>query len=858
MSRLPAAALLSLLACARAPTELDGPADVLIDAQGVPHIFASSEHDVFFLQGWAAARDRLFQMDMTRRRAQGRRAELLGEDRYLSDVQSRALRFAAWGERTAAALEQEDPRIYAILTAYSDGVNRYLADAVAGVDGAALPEQILALDYVPEPWTPADCMAIEKLITGGLSMRPDQEMTLGLMRALLGPDTFHDLYVYEPFDRDYIAPAWSPEPPVPAPPPDAPPPDGPPSEDQRLRDALRTLDLRALGRALSGLDLALGGSNNWAVDAAHSAGGAAMVFGDSHQGVTHPATYWMVHLNTADAGGALDVVGASFPGTPFVMFGHNGRVAWTPTTSLFDVSDAWLETWADAAKTAVLHDGAPAPVTWRTELFRVSGPDGVEERSLDLLEVPHHGPVLPADALGLPLPVTASLGWTGYQARSTATTYLSLAEARTVDEALAAFNDYFTGGMNWAIGDQTGRIAWTARVDLPERQQLDPDTPPIALLPGTGGYDWRVGDDGLYQPVPASALPTVVDPAEGFLTTANNDPFGQTDDGDPFNDPVYLSAVFDIGTRSAQPKQRLAELAAAGPIPFEAARDVQLDTTSRVALGLRPFLLEAAARRPDLVTADGAELLRRLEAWDGACGIDDTTPSIFHLWLARAAYDVMADEAGGLVGELVFSDMSYQLGLVAVKFLRYWLERTAVDIDRIDAGELPFPSRSGRSLFDDAGTPEVETRDMILLRALAEVPAEAARIFGSTNPDAWRWGDWHTMALVDLADAAVPEASAPALAKAGGLYTVDVGDYSWFVDGAIPAELLVTNAPSNRFAIELTNPVRFEYALPGGESERPGDPHHNDLFADYLNGGYHEMHTERSAIMVEQTFSFGD
>ncbi|HMV67579.1 MAG TPA: penicillin acylase family protein [Myxococcota bacterium] len=816
-----------------------GSVTVYTDTSGIPHVFAKTERDAFWTQGWLSARDRLMQMELTRRRAQGRRAELLGETWVASDTQSRALRFADWGSRAWARVQRDEPRVAEALTAYADGVNAWIDDAVAAHAGASLPDAMVALDLTPEPWTPADSLAIEKLITAGLSMRPDQDLTLGLMRLLVGPDLFSDLYVYEPFDDEVIAPGWLDEAAAEGLLTQAE--RGPPASPPPLE-----VDLPALRRSLAALALGGGGSNNQVIDGAHAANGHTIVLGDSHQGVAQPATYWLVHLDTADAGGDLSLAGATFPGAPLVMFGTNGHVAWTPTTSLLDVSDVWLETWADAERTAVLHDGEAVPVDWRDEVIGVRGEGGeIEERAVPMAEVPHHGPILPIE--GLPLPLTVSIAWTGYQPRSTAGTYLALADARDVDEAIAAFDEYFTGGQNWMIGDASGRIAWSAAVDLPAREAIDPEHPPLGLLPGEGGYDWVPGDDAPYVPVAAGRALRRVDPADGLLVSANNDPVGQTLDGDPFNDGAYLSAVFDIGTRARQPRLRLEALIAAGGATLEAARDVQLDTTSRIAGALLPFLLRAAERRPDLVTPELGDLLDRLRGWDLTCPVDAVEPTIFHLWLALAGRDVLGDEAGGLVGDLVFQDMNYQLGLVVVKNLRYWLERTDADIDAIDAGELPFPSRSGVDLFDRRDTEARETRDEVLLGALAEVVPEATRLFGSSDPAAWVWGRWHQLALVDPAEAWAPGASVAPAPKAGGLYTVDVGDYSWFVDGAIPDLALVTNAPSNRFAFELDPAgVRAYVVIPGGQDERAGSRHHDDLLAAYLAGSYVELPLTRA------------
>lgn len=835
--------LLLFLACKNdAPAKgtegfvLSDAVDVRFDAMGVPHIYASTNEDLFYMQGYVTAHQRFFEMDMVRRRTQGRRAEILGEAYYESDLQSRALRFAAWGETTAAALSADDPEAYGWFEAYAAGVNRYLDDVDAGLQ--ALPPQMTALGYTPDRWTAADSLGIEKLLTAGLSMRPDQDLILGFLWLLIGEDAFTDIYSFAPFDREYVVPSFSPT-------------AGPAVPVRRQPSGLPELPDDVLLAGLKGAEkvrMSHGGSNGQAVAGALSASGAALLAGDSHQGVEHPAVYYYLHLNTRNQGGDLDVIGASFPGVPMVMFGHNQDIAWAPTTSIYDVADVYLETFADADLTSVSFEGGAVPVETYTETILVRTEGGsvadAEARTVTTRVVPHHGPMFPEEVL--PLPLAVSIRWTGYQPRSVARAFYGLGTASSYDDFQAALGALYTGGEHWVVAESDGHIGYTSRVDVPVREVLDPSHPPFTLLPGTGGYEW-LETDGVLQILPDTAIPAVHNPDDGILTTANNDPAGFTDDNDPFNDSVYISAIFDIGTRAYQPRRAFEERYTEGPLDSDDVKAVQTDTGSRLGERLVPFLLAAAERRPDLVDDRMALAIEKLAAWDYTCGTEQVEPTLFHAWLAITGREVLADEEGGLIGEMILPTMDYQLGLVVVKFLARWLEATDADIDAIEAGTLPFPSATGINYFDNQDTPELETRDEILLNSLSMALAELSVIYTNLGADpddmeTWTWGRWHVMELVDLAHAVLPEASSAPLPKPGGLYTVDVGDFNWLEDGVLPAQLTVTNAPSNRFVFEVKpGAIEAWWSMPGGQSERPGDPHHNDWFEEYLAGEYREM-----------------
>jgi penicillin amidase len=748
-------------------------------------------------------------------------------------------------------LEADDPTIHRAMVAYAAGVSAYIDDAIAGTNGATLPPQFAALGYTPEPWTAHHTAAIEKLITAGLAMRPDQDLILGLIKTLLGDDAFGDVYRYTPFDEALVVPGFLDSVPAARSTPSAARSAEHPSLQHPVLQQLAETpseDLLAALQAARAWNMSMGGSNSMAIAAEHSASGHALLASDSHQGIEHPAVYYAVHLSTAESGGDLDVVGATFPGVPFVMFGHNARVAWGPTTSIYDCADAYLEV-ADGSD-AVMFEGASVPLEVTPHTIQVAGGEPVQ---FDAELVPHHGPMFPAD--DLPLPVRVSIRWTGYDARSAARAFYELNTAGDFDEFRGALSHYFTGGMHWVYADVEGDIGYSSYSDLPIREVVDPTTPPVALLPGDGGYEWLPGTDRSYAHLSEEQVPWVFDPPQGWLATANNDPVGQTHDNTPFDDAIYLSGVFDVGTRAYQPVRRFEELVADdGSVSFDELKTVQLDTTTRLGERLLPFLLEAADRRPDLLDTRSAEAVSLLSDWADSghpCGIDDVGPTLFHAWFAVVTREILEDEFGGLLGDLLFEQMDYKFGLVTSKFLLHFLEVTDADLADIEAGTVPFPSNTGTNYFDDSRTPELETRDAVLLAGLSLALDELEGIFASKGADpldlaTWRWGLWHT---IHLEDAALDSASSDTFEKPGALFTVDVGDYDLLLGGVLPDTLNTTNAPSNRFVFELApGAIRGEWILPGGQSENPDSPFHNDMLQEYVDGEHRPMRFYREEV----------
>jgi len=569
-----------VLAAAPAPVRirgLDGPARIVRDVDGIAHVTAATEHDVWFLQGWLHAEDRLFQMDLLRRQASGTTAELLGQDAVATDVELRTLGVRRAAARSHAALS---PEARAMLSAYTAGVNRWIADH-------DLPGEYADLQLTRvRRWTPLDSVAVAKLLTLSLSLDLDDIRRTTILTAYQeagaregfdGAALFsRDLFPSRPFDpastvpdaavprpapAPVVAPAAQPpaarapaapdaaaspadaaDPPASAAAPPAPaaaeepralaaqaPGTALPAPDDRraavaaltARYAARVADMPLLGDALDGPDPA--GSNEWAVSGALSASGAPLLANDPHLGLDLPATFYPVHLR----GGGIDVSGESFPGTPVIAQGQNARIAWGSTVNPLDVTDVFAEHLVldldSPTGLAVLNDGERRPVEAVPQLYRVNRRTPGEVDDLGLvppsLEVPPVALTLPLRDGGplvdfdLATGTALSVQWTGFSATRELDAFLAFAKAGDLDDFRAGLRRFDVGSQNFAYADVDGRIAYLPGGELPLREDLEAGT--VAGLP-----PWFVRDGSgaadwapLTASEPDQAVPHAILPA---------------------------------------------------------------------------------------------------------------------------------------------------------------------------------------------------------------------------------------------------------------------------------------------------------------------------------------------------------
>jgi penicillin amidase len=548
-----------------AAVELPGlsePAEIVRDGEGIAHISAQNQHDLYYLQGWVHAEDRLFQMDLTRRQPSGTLAELFGPPSLAGDVQTRTLGLRRAAERSATALSAET---IVALEAYARGVNDWV------MYGPGLPPEYAALGFSDRedfrPWNIIDSIVIGKAIAFGLSFDLDVGNTQNLQAYVdsLGPQGSivfsQDVFRSQPFDCASTVPDATgqyPFVPVPGPadPEACPPPaidatgqgkgqakgQGRPSAAATLpngpvssstigamaREAAKNLRKSAFIRNVLDSDGTIG-SNEWGVGRALAANGRPIIANDPHLALNTPSTFYPVGLEAP----GLNVFGSSFPGIAFIVLGHNKHIHWGATTNPMDVTDTFVELVVfdeNGVPVATLFQGNPEPVELVPEAFffnaggsLVQAPPGGGIPAFTII-VPrrNNGPIiqlLSAPAPGAVIPAL-SVQYTGYSATRELDTFRLWNEAKNLKDFQAGLQLFDVGSQNWVYADNAGNMAYFASAEMPIRSDLQQGTvapgslegffppgvpvPPWFIRDGTSGaHEWLA----LENPQPGQAIP---------------------------------------------------------------------------------------------------------------------------------------------------------------------------------------------------------------------------------------------------------------------------------------------------------------------------------------------------------------
>jgi penicillin amidase len=657
---------------------LKSSARIIRDVDGLAHVEARNEHDMFFLQGWVHAQDRLFQMDVNRRQPSGTLAELLGPGALPSDVQLRTIGLRRSAERSWAAIQadaqagDETARgVEAAMFAYAEGVNAYV-DAAGGV----LPPEYGALNLGSfEPWVPVDSIVIGKLIAFGLSFDLDDienTETLAAFQSVLGQGPgfllfAEDLYRSAPFDPASTVPDAGSSGPV-QPPKKAPGgqakakgaagapkihPDAATLSGEYLRKARQVPLLRTLIEN----ERADRGSNNWGVTGEKSATGYPIIANDPHLSLDTPTTFYPMHISAT----GYDAVGNGFAGTPFIITGQNREIAWGPTTNPMDVTDVFLDTLvADAGAplglSIALPGGGLGQIVPVPESYRMNIGGNVVPVPPDP-NIPPFTLTVPARYDGVILQVLGGLApgnavltaqYTGFGPTRELETFYLWNKARNLDDFLEGLTRFDFGSQNWAYADKKGNLGYFTSAEMPIRTDLE------LLGTAAGGippYFIRLGGLDLHQWLPRQntypgqvtpyeilgprEMPQVVNPSNGFFVNANNDPAGTTLDNDVLNQfrdsggVFYLNPGYASGFRAGSITERVRRALSTGDqkLSVEEMADIQADVGLLDAEFFSPLIIAAyyAGLAPgadpalELASADPrlADAIDRLEMWAG-------------------------------------------------------------------------------------------------------------------------------------------------------------------------------------------------------------------------------------------------
>lgn len=559
-------------------------AEVLRDTYGVPHIYAQSAYDLFFLQGYVTAQDRLFQMDLYRRAGAGRLAEVLGEPALDSDKQFRTFGLARVAAQELALL-RDDTR--ANLLAYADGVNKFLEQHLD-----SLPLEFVILGYRAERWSALDSLVVAKLQAYDAANNINQELLRAGLATRFGTGVLATL-MPDPSGRSASVDerAWAAVAPY-------------LSADTALPGAV------ALSRVLPGAGEGIG-SNCWALAGSRTATGKPILAGDPHLAVRNPSIWYEIGLE----GAGYKLVGFSFAGIPGIVIGHNDRIAWSLTYAYSDTQDLFVERQDPADPRRYEYKGQYEPATFVRESIDVKGQ--ADPVIVDVA-ITRHGPIITSILDGQTAPL--ALRWTALDPGRLVDFVFELARAGTWQDFRAAAADFSGAAVSACYADVDGHIGYQLIGQLPARKG-DGQMP---VAGWTGEYDWS----GV---LPADANPSILDPSVGMIVNANDR---------PTQDPHSAGYVgeWDPGFRASYIAQRLGSLAKAD---LAAMRAIQTDYASVPVARWRAAIL-AAAPKTDLQRRAQA-LVRE---WDGPLSAQSGAAAVTEVWLMRMLAQTFQQKLG--------------------------------------------------------------------------------------------------------------------------------------------------------------------------------------------------------------------
>jgi penicillin amidase len=772
------------------------PVEVIFDRYGVPHVYAKAEQDAWAAAGMLHARDRLWQMELYRRAASARLSQVFGEDTLAIDRQLSTLdlRRAAEAEWSAAP-----PDVREALTRYAEGVNAQMAR----MTGRALPLEFQLLRFEPAPWTPIDSLVVGRLLAWRLAENHQSELVRSALASRFGLADAQRLAGSYPTHAPTVIPRSVSDNPRTA----APKPSSRSVTGMRGGPVARLEPRAPLPAGLEWLDPGArrGLSNNFVVAGARTATGRPLLGNDPHLQIEFPSVWYEMHLVAA----GLDVIGVTIPGSPFVIIGHNARVAWGLTNTGADVQDLYVER-VDLERQRYFSRGQWVPL----QVFAADIP--VRGRQAEPFEIwkTAHGPIYAEVGLGWKEPPAwltrgaersgerraFALRWdvTGQMAGA----FKSINQARRWDEFTAAVERFSAPSQNFVYADVDGNIGYIMSGRLPIRSAGN----------GTMPADGERGEPAWTGTVNPSTLPRILNPATGYITSSNNE-IDRSWNG-------LITRDWAAPFRAMRLHQQLSDI---DKLDVQRAAEIQNDTLSLAAdlvlAGAEPAIAYGRAN-------GGAEIalraLEQLRVWDRKV---DGRPIV-------ALYQAFEDA----LWRRTFAD---EMGQELFDVFYEWAgaERPS--------GLYAVIDEPGSKWFDDIGTIDRrETRNDIFLLAAHDAMERLERDHGDF--DEWNWSRIHAAEFA---------------------HPLSAGNFAlrWFFNRG-PVEITgdgttvmrvshnrlrpfgAWEIPSWRQVIDVGGWDESQVVLPTGQSGHPLSAHYFDQNEMWRLGRYRQQPFSRAAV----------
>lgn len=790
---------------------LDAQVDVYRDAMGIPHIYASTQHDLFFAQGYIHAQERFWQMDVWRHIGAGRMSEM-----FASAVDTdKFLRTLGWTEIAEQEYEALDPEFKAMVDSYTDGVNAYLKDH--NREALSLEYEVLGLlnsEYVIEPWEPIHSLTWGKMLAYDLRGNIDDEIKRAILLKNLTPEQVNELFPDYPEDHPVIVEEIGEEVFTPS----------PAAVTAEIPD--ETLD--ALFHNVTLLDGLMGpyddgiGSNSWVIGGSLTATGKPILANDPHLAIQMPSIWFQIGLHCLPKSDECpyDVAGFSMAGVPAVIIGHNDRIAWGFTNLGPDVMDLYIEKVNPDNPGQYEVNGEWVNFEIRKETIKVAGGEPVE---MDV-RISRHGPVISEvygvlknegdpkdenftpfkDNAGIELPehYAIALKWTAFTTSSSFVAPWKATTAQNWVEFRKAAETAKVPSQNLVYADVDGNIGYQAPGDIPIRAGGDGRLP----APGwTDEYEWT-------GYIPFEELPYVYNPDKDYIVAANN----QVEPRVGY--PYLISSDYDLGYRANRITDMIENTP--GKIDLAYVQTMQGDGFDGGAQYVLPVLLEVEFNS---ATPNQAIALEMLKNWDYQASANSTPAAIYEAFWKNLLANTFNDD----VPERYYPNGN-----------SLWFEVIRSTITEPES-----------FWWDDKTTEgKVETRDEILIRSFEDAINELEKTLGK-EPSAWAWGNLHTSTFKN-----------GTLGSSGVFLIEDLFNRGPFPTGGgsgivnatgwrASQGYEVTNVPSMRMIVDLSNLNNSLTVHTTGQSGHAYHPHYIDMAPLWADVEYYPMWWEQDSII---------
>lgn len=731
---------------------LKGKAAVYFDDRLVPHVFAENDEDLYFIQGYLHAKFRLFQIDLQTKAAAGRASEIAGPKAINYDKEQRRLGMVYAAENALKEVES-DPLSKMIFDAYTNGINAY----IHSLKESEIPVEYKLLNIKPEKWTNLRTALLLKMMAKMLSSGTESDLANTNAKSIFLPDELKMLYpqVHDslmpivPKGTVFEKPAIIPVKPA-------------------IADSLYLgIKDTVLAQEISKPDIN-NGSNNWVVAGSKTQSGAPILCNDPHLELSLPSIWYEMQLVSPNS----NAYGVTLPGSPFVIIGFNDSIAWGVTNSQRDVKDYYEIKFKDKSKQEYWFNGKWEKTTLKEEVIKVKGGKDV----LDTVAYTVFGPVMFDESFSNDYSARRNLAvrWTAHDPSNEGKTFYMLNRAKNYNDYAEAIKTFQCPGQNFVFASKAGDIAIWQQGKFPARW----DRQGLYVMPGEdSSFMWQ----GF---IPQSENPHSINPARGFLESANQRPVDATY-------PYFIPGSY-ITPRGITIENKLAGMAG---ITVKDMMDLQGNYFNTLAEDAKDILLNYV--KENELDAASKKYLDIFKSWDLQATPDSKGQTVYQCWWDSLEVEIWKDELTKINPQAPWPE-----------------EQTLMELLKKD---------TALSYIDNIHTPEKETLFDVVTIALKKAAADLAIKEAAGKLE---WAKFKNPTIYHLIK------DLKGFARPG----LNMGG-----NGNIINAVTHSHGPSWRMIVQLTTPTEAYGVYPGGQNGNPGSRFYDDYVDTWVAGKYFKL-----------------